>query len=230
MISKAAWAGTSHRVGADMVDVPRGSFMETLRNMQSTFMWASDKRVRNFLKKLENHGMITVLSVGKRNARKTHVTIRNYEEYQSGGRSKDAAKTHDGRSGDAVKKQGNKVTSKDTYVSLGQFDLPEENPPPKKPVKRATQLPDGWLPSDRNIQDAISKQFSTEDISHEADQFRDYHLAKGSTYKDWNAAWRTWLGNARKFAGNRSQGQRNGSSRGHIISDAVREAGLRGFD
>ena len=117
MISKAAWAGTSHRVGCDMVDVPRGSFMETLRNMQSMFMWGSDKKVRNFLKKLENHEMIAVLSVGKRNARKTHVTIHNYEEYQSGGRSKDAAKTHGGRSGDAVKKQGNKVTKKDTYVS-----------------------------------------------------------------------------------------------------------------
>ena len=119
---------------------------------------------------------------------------------------------------------------KDTYVSLGQLGFPDEKPPPKKQIKRATQIPDGWVPSDRNIQDAISKQFSTEDISHEADQFRDYHTAKGSAFKDWDAAWRTWLGNARKFAGNRPQGQRRGSNRGDIIADAVREAGLRGFD
>ena len=120
--------------------------------------------------------------------------------------------------------------NKDTYVSLGEFDFPEGKPPPKKPVKRATQIPDGWVPSERNIQDAISKQFTTEEISHEADRFRDYHLSKGSTYKNWDAAWRTWLGNARKFAGNSAQGQRNGTSRSHVIADAVREAGLRGFD
>ena len=110
MISQAAYAGTQHRVGAEVVAVERGSFMVTLRELQSQFMWQSDKRVRNFLQKLENHGMLTVLTLGKRNARKTHVSICNYDEYQSGGRSKDAAKTHRGRTGDAVKKQGNKVT------------------------------------------------------------------------------------------------------------------------
>lgn len=110
MIARAAWAGTQHRVGANMFDVARGSFMATLREMQSVFMWPSDKKVRNFLKKLENHGMIAVLSVGERNARKTHVTICNYDEYQTLGRSKDAAKTHGGRTEDAVKKPRNQGT------------------------------------------------------------------------------------------------------------------------
>ena len=117
MIARATWAGTTHMVGDSLVNVERGSFMITLRKLQSEFMWKSDKRVRNFLKKLENHGMLAVQTLGQRNARKTHVTICNYDKYQSDGRSKDAAKTHDGRTTDAVKKQGNKVT-KDTNVSL----------------------------------------------------------------------------------------------------------------
>ena len=117
MIARATWAGTTHMVGDTLVSVERGSFMITLRKLQSEFMWKSDKRVRNFLKKLENHGMLAVQTMGQRNARKTHVTICNYDKFQKEGRTKDAPKTHDGRTTDAVKKQGNKVT-KDTNVSL----------------------------------------------------------------------------------------------------------------
>jgi hypothetical protein len=60
-------------------------------------------------------------------------------------------------------------------------------------------LPPDWVLSDRNLADARAKQFSEKDIEHEADQFRNYHAAKGSKFRDWDAAWRTWLGNARKF-------------------------------
>lgn len=66
--------------------------------------------------------------------------------------------------------------------------------------KRAVSLPPEWVPSERNIQDAISRNFTAEEIEHEADRFRDYHLAKGTTFKDWDAGWRTWLSNARKFS------------------------------
>lgn len=70
----------------------------------------------------------------------------------------------------------------------------------KKPISRAVQLPEGWVPSERNIADAEAKGFSARETQDEADRFRDYHRAKGTTFKDWDAGWRTWLGNARKFA------------------------------
>jgi hypothetical protein len=119
MLAKAAWAETPPRVGSEIIEIPRGSFMTTLRELQAAFIWGSDKKVRNYLKKLENHGMVAGATMGQRNARKTHVTICNYDEYQSVGRSKDAAKTHGGRTGDAVKKQGNKGT-KETPNPLGK--------------------------------------------------------------------------------------------------------------
>jgi hypothetical protein len=31
-------------------------------------------------------------------------------------------------------------------------------------------------------------------------QFLDHHRAKGSVFKDWQAAWRTWMRNAQRFA------------------------------
>jgi hypothetical protein len=33
----------------------------------------------------------------------------------------------------------------------------------------------------------------------EFESFRDHHLAKGSTFADWTAAWRTWCRNAEKY-------------------------------
>jgi len=83
---------------------------------------------------------------------------------------------------------------------------PEEkrdtNVSPKKPVRRAMSLPDDWVPSEKNIQDAHAKDFTDLEIQNEADKFRDYHLAKGTTFKDWDAGWRTWLRNTRKFSAN----------------------------
>lgn len=70
----------------------------------------------------------------------------------------------------------------------------------KKTASRRCRLPEGWVPNERNVQDAISKQFTESEIRDEADKFRDYHAAKATVFADWDAGWRTWVGNARKFA------------------------------
>ena len=110
MLATARWKDSRHKVGLDMFDVPRGSFMVTLREMQSRFMWGSDTKVRNFLKRLGKEGMIERTTVGSRNAPKTHITICNYSEYQVGERTENVPKTHHERTKNAVKKQGNKET------------------------------------------------------------------------------------------------------------------------
>jgi uncharacterized protein YdaU (DUF1376 family) len=81
--------------------------------------------------------------------------------------------------------------------------------------KRAeTELPPEWVPNERNVADAEARGFSQQEISDEADRFRDHHLARGSRFRDWNAAWRTWLGNARKFANGRVAGGAASGGRG----------------
>ena len=37
------------------------------------------------------------------------------------------------------------------------------------------------------------------DADAEIAKFRDHHAAKGSLMADWDAAWRTWVGNAVQF-------------------------------
>ena len=113
------------------------------------------------------------------------------------------------------------VAKRDPH-NLGNINLgnepslfgPEDPKPTKR--KRAVSLPDGWVPSDQNIEDAMKRGFSTEEINHEAEQFRNYHHAKGSNFEDWNAAWRTWLGNARKFANARPA--RNGGGHNALMA------------
>lgn len=103
MIARAAWKDTRHRIGGEMVDVPRGSFFCTLRELQQAWGWGSDKRVRSFLKRLENERMVDAST----DAKKTQITICNYEQFQDVGRNEDASAPENGRSRDAIKEQVN---------------------------------------------------------------------------------------------------------------------------
>jgi hypothetical protein len=61
---------------------------------------------------------------------------------------------------------------------------------------RATQLPTDWKPNDKHREFAADNRIN---LAAEVDQFADHHRAKGSTMKDWDAAFRTWLRNAVKW-------------------------------
>ena len=98
---------------------------------------------------------------------------------------------------------------------------PVEDASAKKLRKRAVALPAEWVPSDRNIADAQDMNFTEEAIRHEAAQFRDFHLAKGSTFKCWDASWRTWLRNVEKFGGRRSRPTGGPDRIERIISSAA---------
>lgn len=66
--------------------------------------------------------------------------------------------------------------------------------------KRATQRPADFRPSQGHIDLAAELGI---DLRAEWQQFCDHHDAKGSTYKDWPAALRTWIRNAAKFGRSR---------------------------
>jgi hypothetical protein len=67
----------------------------------------------------------------------------------------------------------------------------------KSAKKRASQLPENFLPRDSHLKLARDLGIS---LDVELPKFTDYHRAKGSTMKDWDAALRTWIRNARAFA------------------------------
>jgi uncharacterized protein YdaU (DUF1376 family) len=63
--------------------------------------------------------------------------------------------------------------------------------------KRAKQIPADFQPNDKHKELAQSLGV---DLAKELEQFTDHHRAKGSTMLDWNAALRTWIRNAAKYA------------------------------
>lgn len=60
--------------------------------------------------------------------------------------------------------------------------------------KRSSVLPDDFWPNEAGMNAAAGL-----DLQTEIEAFWNYHTAKASLMADWQAAWRTWCGNARKF-------------------------------
>jgi hypothetical protein len=65
-----------------------------------------------------------------------------------------------------------------------------------KPTKRAYQLPADFYPNETGVSYAEQRRVS---LAVELESFRNHHRAKGSTFKDWQAAWRTWCDKAVEF-------------------------------
>lgn len=49
------------------------------------------------------------------------------------------------------------------------------------------------------IPDFVKQNFTRPQVEEETQRFLDHHRAKGSLFKDWQAAWRTWMRNSIKF-------------------------------
>lgn len=60
--------------------------------------------------------------------------------------------------------------------------------------KRARQLPEDWKPNDAHLDLARQMRVSP---GLELDKFRDHAIANGRVQKDWDAAFRNWLRNAK---------------------------------
>lgn len=77
---------------------------------------------------------------------------------------------------------------------------PEAAPPqPERAGRRSKprrSLPDDWQPRPQERERARESRL---DCDREAMRFRDHHTAKGTTMVDWDAAFRTWLGNAEQW-------------------------------
>lgn len=78
-------------------------------------------------------------------------------------------------------------------------DLPCPDKP--KALARKCALPPDFVPKDSHKQLAAELGVS---LDAEVEQFRDHHMAKGSTMKDWDRSLNTWLRNAKKFGGGKA--------------------------
>ncbi|WP_027853830.1 replication protein [Marinobacterium litorale] len=91
------------------------------------------------------------------------------------------------------------ITQED-YRGASRCDDPPQQAdlkPKAKAQSRASQLPDNFTPNGKHRE--LASKLGV-DLAGEFEQFCDHHLAKGSKFKDWDAALRTWLRNAGKWS------------------------------
>lgn len=216
---------------ADHADDDGRCYPSILRLCQRTGL--SERAVQTNIRKLVQQGYIRIIpGGGKGNANLYFV---------SANPAADAPRTKCTPAADAPQtpQQMRANPAADAPEPSGTIIEPSEEPlvvpqpddlTPKR--RRSTSLPTEWVPSDRNIADAHARNFTNQEIRHEAERFRDYHLAKGTTFKDWDAGWRTWLGNARRFAagGQLARGSQHGGGKpvGGLVGAAMRSEAARG--
>lgn len=87
-----------------------------------------------------------------------------------------------------------------SYVSGYVTQTPDERiqtpdaSPKRRPRKRATSAPDIFPITDSMRRYVAEHHIPSDVASTETDRFLNWHRAKGSTFIDWTAAWRTWMG------------------------------------
>lgn len=80
------------------------------------------------------------------------------------------------------------------------------DPPLVPRGKKATQMPKGFAPSEKH--QLLAGELGA-DLNSEFLAFTDFHVSKGSVFKNWDAALNTWLRNARKFGQRQTSGVRS---------------------
>ncbi|OOB91209.1 hypothetical protein [Rathayibacter sp. VKM Ac-2630] len=90
-------------------------------------------------------------------------------------------------------------TETETTPSNEGVSAPESKSTRRKPE---SPLPDGWGPANSAYEYCDLHGI---DIRHEESQFRNHAAANDRRQRDWDAAFRTWLGNAKKYQTNATQ-------------------------
>lgn len=84
----------------------------------------------------------------------------------------------------------------------------------------ATPFPDDFEPVLTDRAQAIVERWKPGELETQLSRFKDHHTAKGSTFKDWQAAFRTWIDNHDEYR------QRNGKTSGRSSSGPDRRSGI----
>ncbi len=151
LIANAAWKDTTHRIGNNVVNVLRGSFYTTIRQLMSKWQWGNSK-VMGFMRALQAQHMIEAeIKTGK-----TLITICNYDDYQRADLPDKTAVRHE-QDTKVINKQINNNTNKQNKRAReADFDIFWEQYPHKVGKGAARKAFEGIQKSNKaNLQELI---------------------------------------------------------------------------
>jgi uncharacterized protein YdaU (DUF1376 family) len=91
--------------------------------------------------------------------------------------------------------KGNSSSSSSSSISILNTSIDRR----KRRASTNQPIPEGFHVSD-NLKEWASKAVPNLNVEIETENFLDHHRAKGSFFKDWDAAWRKWMRNANNWA------------------------------
>lgn len=209
LVSEAAWQPRRTRVGRAVIDLGRGQLAHSRRHLAKTWRW-DESRVRRFLDRLEKDQMIE----RKTTHEATNITICNYDDWQFGRPAEQPA-------GDPLATHSRPARDPITKKEIKEEGKKEETAEARK---RATRLPDDWMPSEADGRYAVDKGLTPAEAQHEFEKFRNYWTAKSgqaATKIDWSATWRNWI-----LTTIERKGKPNGNGGNHgrqTLSDLARD-------
>lgn len=178
--------------GIERNGVGRGEFCVSERFLAKRWMW-SRAAVRRYLCKLAENRMI--IEVAQQQAhleahKPAHFKICNYEAYQNISTTKRPTNrpTYRPKSNERVNERTNEI------------DIP------RKPRGIKTEIPAGFEIS-QSMRTWAKEKAPWADIDAETPAFIDYHIAHASKHANWEAAWRNWMRNVKKFDRNSSKSE-----------------------
>lgn len=124
----------------------------------------------------------------ERDNRKELNTLRREEEEEGEER---------GRFPDAPRSPVVRADDRSPQRAISTRPEPEIIPPAAKAkrTRRRSAIDPEWQPTDSGRAYALARGYSHQDIPYQVERFRNFHTGKGNLMADWDAAWRTWVGN-----------------------------------
>lgn len=211
LLREAQWEDKRVRVGNSVIPLKRGQLAHSRRHLAREWQW-DESKVRRFLLKLKKEAAIRP----SYDFETTVITICNYDDYQfrrpTDDPPHDPEPTQQRPSSDPKQRtkiieetNNNPVEGKNEVASdPGSLTIvpqtqvsPRPSPQRKKAARDLTPVPEGFGLTTAMRQDAVARGVPIDEVDREFRKFLDWHAAKGSMFKDWMAAWRTWCGNWR---------------------------------
>lgn len=99
-----------------------------------------------------------------------------------------------------VQSQADSVPESGSLTAITTQNSPITHPERNaRAEKRKTQIPPEWAVSDE-LRAWANEKHPTVNLAREGAQFRDHHMARGTTFVDWGRAFQTWVRNAEEFS------------------------------
>jgi hypothetical protein len=195
MLSEASYAPRIKDFHGFKVSLGVGELVFSLRHFSSLWNW-DKKTVAKTLDKWAA-GEDPRLTVVSKTGQWTTAKINKYATYQ--GKNNDEIPSDSPADGPVVPQCFPSLSNNKKLKTKKNIGATEQAQAPLPKAEKAAKAPEAFQITESHREWATGKFGQASWLDEETEKFLDYHRAKGSRFKDWDAAWKNWMRNAVKW-------------------------------